>query len=105
MLARPRASYTVFIHLTDVAGRPWLGHDYTPLGGAFPSYLWFPKWLEGQQVIDPYRLVLPLNVPPGEYWLEVGMYEMGSVRRIPQFDLDGTMTGDRYILGSVTVKP
>lgn len=103
VLARPRTSYTVFIHLIDAAGVPWLGHDYTPLGGAFPSYLWFPKWLEGQQVVDPYRLVVPSDVPPGQYWLEIGMYEMGSVRRVPQFDAAGTMTGDRFILGPVLV--
>ncbi len=105
VLARPRTSYTVFIHLIDTAGRPWMGHDYTPLGGAFPSYLWFPKWLEGQKVMDPYRLELPPEVPPGEYWLEVGMYEMGSVRRVPQFNFEGTMVGDRFILGPVVVKP
>ncbi len=103
VLARPRTSFTVFIHLIDADGRPWMGHDYTPLGGAFPSYLWFPKWLEGQRVTDPYRLQLPAEIPPGRYWLEVGMYEMGSVRRIPQFNATGAMTGDRFILGPVEV--
>jgi hypothetical protein len=102
-LARPRMSYTVFLHLLDESGRLRWGHDYTPLGGAFPSYLWFPKWLEGQRVYDPYRLELPQDLPPGRYWLEVGMYEMGSVRRIPQLGPDGTMIGDRYILGSLEV--
>ncbi|MBN2393673.1 MAG: DUF2723 domain-containing protein [Anaerolineae bacterium] len=103
VLACPRTSITIFIHLIDANGALGLGHDYTPLGGAFPSYLWFPKWLEGQQVIDPYRLVIPADMPPGQYWLEVGMYEMGSIRRIPQFSLDGMMTGDRFILGSILV--
>lgn len=105
VLARPRTSYTIFIHLVDAGGALRFGHDYTPLGGAFPSYLWFPKWLEDQQVIDPYRLVIPEDTPPGQYWLEVGMYEMGSIRRIPQFSLDGTMTGDRFILGSILIQP
>ncbi|HQE93589.1 MAG TPA: DUF2723 domain-containing protein [Anaerolineae bacterium] len=105
VLAPPQTSYTVFIHLIDAAGMPYFGHDYTPLGGAFPSYLWFPKWLEGQQGLDPYRLLIPANIPPGQYWLEVGMYEMGSVRRIPQFSLDGTMTGDRFILGPLFIQP
>jgi hypothetical protein len=103
VLARPRTSYTIFIHLIDANGTLYFGHDYTPLGGAFPSYLWFPKWLEGQQVIDPYRLVIPKDTPPGQYWLEVGMYEMGSIRRIPQFSVDGTMTGDRFILGPILI--
>lgn len=104
-LAHPRTSYTIFIHLIDANGALRFGHDYTPLGGAFPSYLWFPKWLEGQQVIDPYRLVILADLPPGEYSLEVGMYEMSSIRRIPQLSLDGTMTGDRFILGPILIQP
>ncbi len=104
VLQSPRTSYTIFIHLIDAAGQPWFGHDYTPLGGAFPSYLWFPKWLEGQQICDPYRLTLPEDLPSGQYWLEVGMYEMGTVRRIAQLDPSGNMTGDRLILGPITVE-
>ncbi len=102
-LRHPRTGYTVFIHLIDAAGQPVMGHDYTPLGGAFPSYLWFPKWLEGQRVDDPYRLVVPPDTPPGTYQLEVGLYEMGSVRRIPQFNPEGTLTGDRLVLGPILV--
>ncbi len=105
-LARPRTSYTVFVHLSDAGtGAPVLGRDITPLGGSFPTYLWFPKWIEGQQVHDPMRLVIPPETPPGEYWLQVGAYEMGSVRRIPQMDFAGTMIGDRWILGPVIVRP
>lgn len=103
VLAPPTTSYTVFIHVIDGQGQVVLGHDYTPLGGAFPSYLWFPKWLEGQVVEDPYRLVLPADMPSGDYWVEVGLYEMGSVRRVAQLGADGVMTGDRLILGAVRV--
>ncbi len=105
VLAQPTTSYTVFIHVIDGQGQVIVGHDYTPLGGAFPSYLWFPKWLEGQVVEDPYRLVLPEDTPPGEYWVEVGMYEMGSVRRVAQLSAEGVLTGDRLILGAVHVTP
>jgi hypothetical protein len=100
-LASPRGSYTVFIHLIDGAGRYVTGHDYTPLGGACPTYLWFPKWLPGQTLTDPYRLTLPADLPPGDYWLEVGMYGMTSLRRIPVVDLEGNLAGDRVILGSM----
>ncbi len=105
VLAQPTTSYTVFIHVIDGQGQVIVGHDYTPLGGAFPSYLWFPKWLEGQVVEDPYRLVLPEDTPPGEYWVEVGMYEMGSVRRVAQLSAGGVLAGDRLILGAVHVTP
>jgi hypothetical protein len=103
-LASPRESQTVFIHLIDGAGQLVFGHDYTPCGGACPSYLWFPKWLPGQTFIDPYRLELPVDLPPGDYWLEVGMYGMTSLRRLPVVDLSGSLAGDRVILGPVHVK-
>lgn len=104
-LRRPPRSYTVFIHLLDRRGRLWLGHDYTPLGGAYPSYLWFPKWLEGQVFGDPYRLSLPSDLPPGSYVLEVGLYEMGSIRRLALLDNTGALSGDRLVLGSIEVSP
>ncbi len=103
VLAPPTTSYTVFIHLVDAQGALRFGHDYTPLGGAFPAYLWFPKWLVGQRVVAPYRLVLPADLPPGDYSLQVGMYEMGSIRRVPQLSPDGTLIGDRTILGPLEV--
>ena len=103
-LAPPRQSQTVFIHLLDEAGRYVMGHDYTPLGGASPTYLWFPKWLPGQTFIDPYRLMLPADLPPGNYLLEVGLYGMTSLRRLPVVDSAGNLAGDRVILGPVRVE-
>jgi len=103
-LASPRDSYTIFIHLIDDAGRPVAGHDYTPLGGACPTFLWFPKWLPGQTLKDPYRLSLPSDLPPGKYRVEVGMYGMTSLRRLPVVNLEGDLAGDRVILGSVRVE-
>ncbi len=103
-LSAPRDSYTVFIHLIDGAGRPVFGHDYTPLGGGCPTYLWFPKWLPGQTFVDPYRLVMPAELLPGDYWLEVGMYGMTSHRRLPVVDLKGQLAGDRVILGPVRLE-
>ncbi len=102
-LTAPRESLTVFIHLIGGDGRPALSHDYTPLGGSAPTYLWFPKWLPGQRFTDPYRLVVPSNLPAGDYWLEVGMYGMTSLRRLPVVDLAGNLAGDRVILGPVRV--
>jgi hypothetical protein len=100
----PRESTTVFIHLLDSSGQFVAGHDYTPLGGASPTYLWFPKWLPGQTLLDPYRFVLPDDLPAGEYVLEVGMYGMTSLRRLPVVDSAGNLAGDRVILGPVRVR-
>jgi hypothetical protein len=103
-LTAPRDSATVFIHLIDGAGRPVAGWDYTPLGGSAPTYLWFPKWLPRQTFVDPYRLALPRDLPPGDYRLEVGMYGMTSHRRLPVVGVSGDLAGDRVILGSVRVE-
>jgi hypothetical protein len=102
--AAPADSRTVFIHLINAAGRPVAGHDYTPLGGSAPTYLWFPKWLPGQIYIDPYRLSIPAELPAGDYWLEVGMYGMRSLRRLHVVDSAGNVEGDRFILGPVRVE-
>ncbi|NLE43211.1 MAG: DUF2723 domain-containing protein [Chloroflexi bacterium] len=102
-LATPRDSFTVFVHLIDADGRYISGHDYTPLGGAYPSYLWFPKWLRGQQVADPYRITIPHSLAPGQYWIEVGIYGMTSLQRLPVVDSTGSLAGDRVILGPVEV--
>ncbi|MCB0000410.1 MAG: hypothetical protein KDE56_31810, partial [Anaerolineales bacterium] len=98
-------SYTVFVHLIDLGNRPLVTLDYTPLGGAVPTHLWIPKWLPGQRLYDPYRLQIPPDLPPGQYLIEVGLYEMVSKRRLHMADAAGNLVGDRYILGSVTVAP
>ena len=97
-------SYTVFVHLIDEANRPIVALDYTPLGGAAPTHLWIPKWLPGQRYTDPYQLTVPADLAPGSYLVEVGLYEMVGKRRLHIADEVGNLTGDRYILGRVTVE-
>lgn len=102
-LAKAEESYTIFLHLIDPQNRPVVSLDYTPSGGSTPTHLWFPKWLPGQQYLDPYRLSIPADLPPGEYLIEVGLYEMVSLRRLHMSDAQGNLVGDRYILGSVVI--
>lgn len=102
-LAPAEESYTVFVHLIDAANRPLVALDYTPLGGSAPTHLWIPKWLPGQRLLDPYRLVLPADLPPGQYYIEVGLYEMVGLRRLHMADAAGNLIGDRLILGPVNV--
>ncbi|MFO7680090.1 MAG: hypothetical protein R6X34_08565, partial [Chloroflexota bacterium] len=103
-LAPAEESYTIFIHLIDAANRPVAGIDYTPLGGSMPTHLWIPKWLPGQTMRDPYRLQIPPDLPPGTYYLEVGLYEMVGGRRLHISDQTGNLAGDRFILGAVVVE-
>lgn len=103
-LAQVEESYTVFVHLIDGNNVPHVALDYTPLGGSAPTHLWIPKWLPGQQMLDPYRLVIPPELPAGDYWIEVGLYEMVNGRRLHLSDKQGNLNGDRFILGQVVVR-
>jgi hypothetical protein len=98
-------SYTIFVHLIDGGNRLIAQRDYTPMGGAFPTHLWIPKWIAGQSVIDPYQITVPDDLPPGEYFIETGMYGMTSQRRVPIIGRDGSLAGDRAILFKVQVQP
>jgi hypothetical protein len=102
-LARAEESYTVFVHLIDPANVPYAALDYTPLGGSAPTHLWFPKWLPNQTMLDPYRLELDPSLPAGLYYIEVGLYEMTSQRRLHISDPAGNTATDRYILGPVII--
>lgn len=103
-LAKAEESYTVFVHLIDGNNVPYVFLDYTPLGGSAPTHLWIPKWLPGQHYTDPYRLPIPEDLPPGTYYIEVGLYEMVSGRRLHRSDNEGNLNGDRYILGPIVVQ-
>ena len=103
-LARAEEGYTVFVHLIDADNRPLVTLDYTPLGGSAPTHLWIPKWLPGQRYLDPYRLQLPPDLAPGTYYIEVGLYEMVSKRRLHMADAEGNLIGDRLILGPIVVE-
>ncbi len=98
-------SYTVFAHLIDGNNQLIAQEDYTPMGGAFPTQLWIPKWIAGQSVNDPYQLTVPAALPPGDYFIEAGVYGMTSTRRVPMLGQNGGLAGDRVILFRVKVEP
>ncbi len=54
-------------------------------------------------MLDPYQLQIPEKLTPGTYNIEVGLYEMTSHRRLHLANPDGSLNGDRYILGPVEV--
>lgn len=100
----PDDNWKVFVHLIDGGNHVIAQQDAPPLGGAFPTFLWFPKWVPGQTVVDPYRLTVPPGTPPGDYMIEVGMYGFMTSQRAPFFDEAGNLSGDRFILGMVRVE-
>ncbi|MFQ6001314.1 MAG: hypothetical protein ACE5LG_06555, partial [Anaerolineae bacterium] len=87
-------SYTVFAHLLDSENQVWAQEDSLPSGGARPTTGWVP----GEFIIDEYELVVEADAPPGEYLLEVGMYDASTGERLPAMDVEGRVLDNRIVL-------
>ena len=68
---------TAFLHLIGPAGLV-AQDDHPPEGGFYPT----DAWDVGELVEDNYTLQLPDQIPPGEYWLSVGLYDPLTGRRV-----------------------
>jgi 4-amino-4-deoxy-L-arabinose transferase-like glycosyltransferase len=94
--------WTVFTHLL---GPPkadgstlWAGHDARPGQGSAGVTTWVP----GDLILDEYQLRLPSNAPPGQYQIEIGLYNpaAGGTRATTS-----SPPGQDYlILGTITVQ-
>ena len=90
--------YKVFLHLLDENGQLIAQRDDEPVGGQRPMVSWLP----GEQIIDNYGLVIPEDLPSGQYDLLVGLYEIedpGSRLLVQTED----QQKDFHILTSITV--
>ena len=100
-LAKMETSYTVFVHLLDAQNRTWGQMDNLPVGGTHPT----TSWLPGEVVRDEYEIVVDATAPAGEYQIEVGMYDLGTMLRLPALDEQGnSLSDDRILLDKVQVK-
>lgn len=70
------------------------------MAGEYPTSL----WAEGEVVKDDYYLYLKPQTSPGWYSLEVGIYLLESMERLPIIDSRGEVSGDRGIIGEIYVR-
>jgi len=76
------ADYQVFVHLLDAGPGPVAQGDGPPLAGNYPTTMWAP----GEIVADPHPVALPASLPPGQYRLLVGMYDLETLARLSRLD-------------------
>lgn len=99
-------SYVVFAHLNggqnpSTNSPIWAQLDNEPVGGSRATTTWKP----GEAIIDRYGLQIPVEAPPGEYEIEVGMYDPGSSARVPVVDWqENPVKENRVLLGVVRVR-
>ena len=74
----PAQRYTVFLHGLDGDNHIVGQRDAEPGGGAWLTTLWEP----GQIIVDNQGLPIHPATPPGEYRVEVGMYNAATGQRM-----------------------
>jgi hypothetical protein len=102
-LGQPATDYTAYVHVLDGAGQQVGGFDQAPAAGRFPT----SRWRSGDRILSMFAVPLPLDLPPGEYTLWVGLYETASAGalRLPVTDAGGLPAGDGQVqVGSVRVR-
>ncbi len=67
----PPPAYRFSLRLTDDAGRVWAAEDYTPGDGFTPT----ESWQTGAAQIDRRGLLLPADLPPGDYRVTLRLYD------------------------------
>lgn len=89
-LATPRADYTVFVHLAR-EGKPVAQYDAQPRRGRYPTSAWQPSEI----VPDDFVIPTAAGIPPGDYRLLVGLYDLATGQRL----------GSPVDLGVITLLP
>ena len=74
----PAARYNVFVHLADANGRVWTQSDAIPAQWTRPT----TGWLAGEYIEDVHMLLLPNDLPGGDYTLWVGLYDPAAGQRV-----------------------
>ncbi len=91
--------HTVFAHLLGQDNVIRGQSDRMPGGGEAPT----TSWTEGEVIADQYEIAVDVQAPAGEYLIEVGMYDAGTMERLPVYDALGEAQGDRILLETVQV--
>ena len=71
-----------------------------PGNGQTPTTLWAPDTV----IADTYRIPVAHHAPAGTYTLEIGMYGLVDIARLPVSNGDGNPLGDFILLETIEVK-
>jgi len=99
-----KRSYSVTVQvigpLNPRTGNPvWAQHDGVPANQEHPTTGWTP----GERVLDKHVIWLDPDAPPGQYVLQVGVYDPGTGQRLDVLQPDGSLA-DHAVLATVRVR-
>jgi hypothetical protein len=91
--APPDGPRAFFVHLLTPDGQvatQWDGLD-VPVEG----------WREGDTLLQTASFDLPPDLPPGQHWLQTGVYNPATLERLP-VSAEGKLITDRILLTHIT---
>lgn len=100
--SRIKGDYTIFVQLLNSQNQRVTGWDAQPLAGQYPT----SRWQVGEIVVDEFSLPLPADLPPDDYRLVTGMYDLTTGQRLLANDAEGQPLADNMIvLHKIHVSP
>ena len=95
--------YLVQVHMVGEydENQVWLTSDWRPQAGQLPT----PEWAAGQIVRDSHLVLLPADLPPGVYRINVALLDATSRTRQNIVAEDGHWINDHLLLAPFHVEP
>jgi 4-amino-4-deoxy-L-arabinose transferase-like glycosyltransferase len=97
--------YKVFTHVLGEVyndqsrGFLWGQQDNEPVSGARPT----STWRSDEVIVDDYAILLDPGAPPGDYSIEIGLYDPATLERLSVLDDRGQAVADHLVLVNVQV--
>ncbi|MFC2046103.1 ArnT family glycosyltransferase [Chloroflexota bacterium] len=92
-------NFKVFVHLLNAGGELVAQRDSEPVSGMRPTSTWTP----GESIVDRHGVLLPLDLPAGDYRLIAGLYHPDTGERLPATNDTGAPAGDFWPVGMVRI--
>ena len=89
----------LFAHLGDPTQPPLAQADGLVMGGDYPSR----QWAAGEVFDETVSLVIPADLAPGEYPVNIGLYDYDSGTRLPLVAGE-RIAGDALEIGRLTIR-
>lgn len=93
----PAAAIRPFVHLEDSWGNRWS----LATADAYPA----EQWVGGEKIIQRVEVLVPAGTPPGNYRLQVGLFDPVTGERLDLLDEEGRYGGDSIFIEDVLILP
>ena len=98
--ARLRRTYKVFVHVLDQTGRLVFQRDKASLNALVPT----TQWKVGEALQDPFSLLIPPDLPAGDYRVVIGVYDpLDDDRRLTVRAANTNPAGDAVEIATVRI--